>query len=93
MQALRNVRITGTGMYVPPRVVKNADLAELMDTTDEWIRQRTGIEERHRGVAISALDGRGLKELLERVEWVLWERDDSDAVPPRPPKFAAQWEK
>ncbi len=47
MQALRNVRITGTGMYVPPRVVKNADLAELMDTTDEWIRQRTGIEERH----------------------------------------------
>ena len=47
MQVLRNVRITGTGMYVPPRVVKNTDLAQLMDTTDEWIRQRTGIEERH----------------------------------------------
>jgi 3-oxoacyl-[acyl-carrier-protein] synthase-3 len=47
MQVLRKVRITGTGMYVPPRVVKNTDLAQLMDTTDEWIRQRTGIEERH----------------------------------------------
>ncbi len=47
MKTMRKVRISGTGMYVPPRVVKNSDLAELMDTTDEWIRQRTGIEERH----------------------------------------------
>ena len=47
LKTMRKVRISGTGMYVPPRVVKNSDLAELMDTTDEWIRQRTGIEERH----------------------------------------------
>ena len=40
-------RITGTGMYVPERVVTNKDLEELMDTSDEWIRQRCGIEERH----------------------------------------------
>ena len=39
-------RIVGTGMYVPDRVVTNDELAILMDTTDEWIRQRTGIEER-----------------------------------------------
>lgn len=39
--------IKGTGMYVPPRVVTNADLCKLMDTSDEWIRQRTGIEQRH----------------------------------------------
>lgn len=38
--------ITGTGMAVPPRIVTNHDLAKLMDTSDEWIRQRTGIEER-----------------------------------------------
>ena len=36
-------RIIGTGMYVPDRVVTNDELATLMDTTDEWIRQRTGI--------------------------------------------------
>ena len=47
MQALRKVTISGTGMYVPPRVVTNADLEKLMDTSDEWIQQRTGIKERH----------------------------------------------
>ena len=40
------VAMTGTGMAVPPRVVTNEDLAKIMDTSDEWIRQRTGIEER-----------------------------------------------
>ena len=39
-------KIVGTGMCVPDRVVTNDDLAKLMDTTDEWIRKRTGIEER-----------------------------------------------
>ena len=47
MVELRRVRISGTGMCVPPRVVTNKDLERLMDTSDEWIRQRTGIVERH----------------------------------------------
>jgi 3-oxoacyl-[acyl-carrier-protein] synthase-3 len=34
-------------MYVPPKLVTNKDLEKLMDTSDEWIRQRSGIEERH----------------------------------------------
>jgi 3-oxoacyl-[acyl-carrier-protein] synthase-3 len=42
----RAAKITGTGMYVPDRVVTNHDLAKLMDTSDEWIRQRSGIVER-----------------------------------------------
>ncbi len=36
----------GTGFYVPERVVTNDDLTQLMDTTDEWIRERSGIRER-----------------------------------------------
>jgi 3-oxoacyl-[acyl-carrier-protein] synthase-3 len=40
-------KITGTGMHVPDRVVTNDELAGLMETSDEWIRQRTGIAERH----------------------------------------------
>lgn len=40
-------KILSTGMYVPPRVVTNNDLAKVMDTSDEWIRQRTGIEQRY----------------------------------------------
>jgi 3-oxoacyl-[acyl-carrier-protein] synthase-3 len=44
---MTRAKITGTGMYVPERVVSNDDLSTLMDTSDEWIRQRTGIEARH----------------------------------------------
>ena len=40
-------KIVSTGMYVPPQIIKNDDLAKMMDTSDEWIRQRTGIEQRH----------------------------------------------
>jgi 3-oxoacyl-[acyl-carrier-protein] synthase-3 len=42
----RSVRITGWGSYVPEQVVTNADLEKLVDTSDEWIRIRTGIRER-----------------------------------------------
>lgn len=41
------VEILGTGMAVPSRVVTNADISSIVDTNDEWIRQRTGIVERH----------------------------------------------
>jgi 3-oxoacyl-[acyl-carrier-protein] synthase-3 len=40
-------RIIGTGSYLPAKVVTNDDLAKQMDTTDEWIRTRTGIRQRH----------------------------------------------
>ena len=40
-------RIAGTGSYLPDRVVTNADLEKLVDTTDEWIHSRTGIRQRH----------------------------------------------
>ena len=41
------VAITGLGSYLPERVVTNDDLARRLDTSDEWIRSRTGIRERH----------------------------------------------
>lgn len=40
-------RIVGTGSYLPERVLTNADLEKLVDTSDAWIRERTGIERRH----------------------------------------------
>lgn len=39
--------IKGTGMYVPPNVITNHDLEKILDTSDEWIKKRTGIEQRH----------------------------------------------
>jgi 3-oxoacyl-[acyl-carrier-protein] synthase-3 len=40
-------RIAGTGRYLPERIMTNADVEKLVDTTDEWIRTRTGVERRH----------------------------------------------
>jgi 3-oxoacyl-[acyl-carrier-protein] synthase-3 len=45
-QPNRTVSIIGTGSYVPERVVTNADLEKLVETSDEWITSRTGIKER-----------------------------------------------
>src|SRR5262245_27218557 len=42
-----HTRIAGVGHYLPERVVTNADLETTVDTSDQWIRDRTGIEERH----------------------------------------------
>ena len=39
-------KIVGTGAYLPPQIVTNSDLQKIMETTDEWIQQRTGIKER-----------------------------------------------
>jgi 3-oxoacyl-[acyl-carrier-protein] synthase-3 len=55
---LRRVKISGLATYVPPKLLTNADLERMVDTSDEWIRQRTGIRERHiveDGVATSDL--------------------------------------
>lgn len=41
------IKITATGHYLPPQVVSNDDLAKFLDTSDEWIKKRTGILQRH----------------------------------------------
>ena len=40
-------KITGTGRYLPEKILTNFDLEKMVDTTDEWIRTRTGVERRH----------------------------------------------
>ena len=45
--ALCRARISSLATYVPPRVLTNADLEKMVETSDEWILQRTGIRERH----------------------------------------------
>jgi 3-oxoacyl-[acyl-carrier-protein] synthase III len=50
MTQLRRAKIAGIGMYVPDRIVTNDDLSKVMDTTDEWIQERTGIKQRRYGV-------------------------------------------
>jgi 3-oxoacyl-[acyl-carrier-protein] synthase-3 len=40
-------RIVGTGSYLPPRIVRNEEFSARLDTSDAWIRERTGIVQRH----------------------------------------------
>jgi 3-oxoacyl-[acyl-carrier-protein] synthase-3 len=53
--------IAGTGSYLPAKVLTNFDLEKLMDTSDQWIRERTGIERRH-----IADDGQSTVDLAEQ---------------------------
>ena len=54
-------RIAGTGSYLPEKVLTNFDLEKMMDTSDQWIRERTGIERRH-----IAASGETTVDLAER---------------------------
>ena len=62
-------RITAIAHYVPEKVVTNFDLEKTLDTSDEWIRTRTGIRERRvtiRGQATSDLAAEATRRLLEQ---------------------------
>ena len=62
-------KITGVSGYAPPRVMTNHDLEKLVDTSDEWIRTRTGIRERHvveDGVATSHLATEAARRVLDQ---------------------------
>jgi len=61
------VKISALGTYVPPRLLTNADLEKMVDTTNQWILERTGIRERHvvdKGVATSDLAVEAAKKAL-----------------------------
>jgi 3-oxoacyl-[acyl-carrier-protein] synthase-3 len=66
---VRRARISSLATFVPPRLLTNADLERLVETTDEWILQRTGIRERHivdSGVATSDLAAKAAAEAIRR---------------------------
>jgi 3-oxoacyl-[acyl-carrier-protein] synthase III len=70
---MTRARIVGVGAYAPKRVLTNADLAKMVQTTDEWIVQRTGIRERHvadESEATSDLAVKAAQQALERANLV-----------------------
>ncbi len=77
---MTQARITGTGMYLPETVLTNKDLEAFCDTNDEWIRQRTGIEQRHK-----VTPGEGTSDLALRASQMAIENagivpDDLEAL-------------
>lgn len=66
MTSPRRAKITALGTYVPPRILNNQELETMVDTTNQWILDRTGIRERHladKGVAASDLAVEAVKNL------------------------------
>ena len=69
MTQLVRAKISALGTYVPPRLLTNADLEKMVETSNEWIITRVGIRERHiveKGVATSDLAAEAAKEALKR---------------------------
>jgi 3-oxoacyl-[acyl-carrier-protein] synthase III len=67
LHAIRRVKISALGTYVPPRLLTNSDLERMVNTTNEWILSRVGIRERHivdEGVATSDLAVEAAKKAL-----------------------------
>lgn len=68
MTAVVRSAVTGTGAYLPDQIVTNDDLAKVVETSDDWIRERTGIRQRHRaaeGQATSDLAVEAARNALE----------------------------
>jgi 3-oxoacyl-[acyl-carrier-protein] synthase III len=69
LKTLIRAKISALGTYVPPRLLTNQDLEKMVDTTDQWITERTGIKSRHivdKGTATSDLACQAAREALER---------------------------
>ena len=66
---MKRVKISALGCYTPPKTLTNADLEKMVDTSDTWIRERTGIRERHivdNGTATSDLAVEACKKVLDQ---------------------------
>lgn len=75
-----NSRITGVGAYVPSKVVTNFDLEKLLDTSNEWIVQRTGIERRHWVDPETSTSDLALKASEEAIENAGIDKKDLDMI-------------
>jgi 3-oxoacyl-[acyl-carrier-protein] synthase-3 len=77
---MKSIRIAATGSYLPEKVLSNFDLEELVDTSDEWIRKRTGISERRLARPDQAASDLGQKAALQALDRAKMEPKDLDLL-------------
>ena len=73
-------RITGTGSYLPEKVLTNRDLESMVDTTDEWIVERTGIRERHVAASTQSTSDLAVEACTKALEAAGRAADDIDLI-------------
>src|SRR5258707_13370401 len=79
-KALRTVSIIGTGGYVPEKILTNADLSRMVDTSDDWIITRTGIKERRIAAKDENTSDMAAKAALKAIEQAKISATDFDMV-------------
>ena len=77
---VRRSQVTGCGSHLPARVLTNAQLAQIVDTSDEWIRQRTGIRERRVAAEGEWTSDLGVKAAEEALEMARLQATDLDLI-------------
>ena len=65
--------IKGTGSYVPEKILTNADLEKMVETSDEWIRTRTGIQERHISTPEQATSDLAYEAAVKALAGAFWQ--------------------
>ena len=74
MKRQLGAKVTALGTYVPPKLLTNADLEKMIETSDQWITERTGIKQRHlveNGMATSDMSVEGSVRSSSRRTWLL----------------------
>lgn len=77
---MKHSRIAGTGSYLPEKILSNADLEKMIDTTDEWIFTRTGIRERHIVAENEFTSDLAVKAALQAIEVAQISPNDIDLI-------------
>lgn len=77
---MKHSRIVGTGSYLPEKILSNADLEKMIDTTDEWIFTRTGIRERHIVAKNEFTSDLAVKAALQAIEVAQISPNDIDLI-------------
>jgi 3-oxoacyl-[acyl-carrier-protein] synthase-3 len=77
---MKHSRIVGTGSYLPEKILSNADLEKMIDTTDEWIFTRTGIRERHIVAENEFTSDLAVKAALQAIEVAQISPNDIDLI-------------
>jgi 3-oxoacyl-[acyl-carrier-protein] synthase-3 len=77
---VKKAHIVGTGMAVPERVIDNKDLEKMVETSDEWIRERTGMSERHVSGPETASSDLAYPAAVQALETAGLQASDLDAI-------------
>ncbi len=74
------IRILGTGSYVPEKILSNSDLEKMIDTTDEWIRKRTGVVERRMAAPDQSASDLALPACRDALDMAGIDKDEIDLI-------------